>query len=680
MPPAPEPALRYPGTRAETVTTTLGGITFDDPYRWLEEDSDEALEWERAQNALAEHHLRRWPGYEPLREAIAPHVAEMVTFAPRRAGEHWFTLTPARHGLVLRVASELGAPGRILVDPATFASDRGSLDWFYPSPDGSRVAFGVSEGGREQSVLHVIETDSGRVLPERIPHASFARVAWLPDSSGFYYSAGLAPDHESPDKSVFLHRLGEAAPTKPEPVPVRTWYVQPQISPDGRYVVVLPRSGSDPRPTYLKDRAKGDRWLPFLDEQEGVFIGVFAGDRYIAVTTDGAPRGRLVSIPLVSRPERSTWRELVPESKAVLRSVSLAGDKLVLAEIVDVHSRLRILSLDGTAEEEVELPGRGTANLSTTWWGQFVMDPMVASDDGGFTFTYATFTSSPAVHRYDLCSRRLRCIKAPRFELSGVDVEQLSCTASDGAPLSAWLIRRDDAPRPGPTLIYAYGGWNVALLPSYLGALAPFVEAGGSMVFANLRGGGEHGWDWWQAGRRAKKQRTFDDLYEVAETLVERGIASKDRLAVAGASNGGLLAAVAGTQRPDLFRAVVSQVPIVEMMAYTRDAFAAGLSEEYGDPRLPEEAPWAYAYSPYHNASDGTRYPATLFVFGGEDIRCLPWQGRKTVARLQHATACDAPILLRVWPGAGHGAGLLAGPDESAEWVGFLMHQLGMTP
>ena len=344
--------------------------------------------------------------------------------------------------------------------------------------------------------------------------------------------------------------------------------------------------------------------------------------------------------------------------------MSFVGGKLVVADLISARSRIRIFSLEGQLEETVELPGEGTANVSGAWWGHIIIDPMVVAGADDFTFTFASYTRSPSVHRYDMRTRRLDEVREPQIELEDVTVEQMSCAGRDGAAVTFWVVRRSDSAQPAPAMIYGYGGWNIAFVPTYLGVFAPFVEAGGTMVFANLRGGGEYGSDWWHAGRLARKQTTYDDLYAVAESLIESGAVDRDRVAVAGASNGGLLTGVAVTQRPDLFRAVVSPVPLLDLMRYTRDAYTAECTEEYGDPRDPEEAAWVYAYSPYHNVRDGESYPATLVICGEEDVRCPTWHGRKTVARLQQATTSDAPILLRVWPGAGHLAGVLGEPGE----------------
>jgi len=259
---------------------------------------------------------------------------------------------------------------------------------------------------------------------------------------------------------------------------------------------------------------------------------------------------------------------------------------------------------------------------------------------------------------------------------------RLACVSKDGTRVPLWLVHRSDHDlgRSGPTLVYGYGGWNIAFLPAYVGGLAPFVEAGGILALPNLRGGGEYGSTWWVQGQLAYKQNTFDDLYATAETLIAAGVTSPDRLAVAGASNGGLLAAAACVQRGDLFRAVVALVPLTDMLRFPRDDYGREMSEDYGDPEDARAAQVLRAYSPYHNVRRGTRYPATLVVCAANDIRCPPWHGRKLVARLQDATSGEAPILLRVWRDAGHLAATTADAPRTAEWLGFVMAELGMTP
>jgi prolyl oligopeptidase len=658
---------------------TIGGVTFDDPHRRLEEDTPETRRWQERADGAARETIGALPALEALREATLRRRHESLASVPAKHGERWFRLSAGAPGTapVLAVGASLSDPGRALVDPNAWPGTEVSLDWFYPAPDGAYVAFGISERGDEQSVLHVVEVDSGELLPDRVAHASFGVVAWLPDSSGFFYNAGLGPDTERPQKHVFFHRLGDERPASPEPAPVREdeEFVFPQVSPDGRWVMAV-SSEVEPRPDSIRPVDGGD-WRPFLLELRGTFAGCFHGDRYLAVTTDGAPRGRLVSIPLESPGERSTWSELVPEGEGVLRSVCPAGDGLVLVDLVDTCSRIRLYSLDGRLEDEVPLPGEGTVGTRLTRYQAFC-EPMVSAADGALLFVFSTFSRPPCLYRYDLAERRLEALTPTGPEIRDVVSEFRRCTSMGGTEVSYWLVRTRRAGRagPGPTLLYGYGGWNLAFgLPTYLAELAPFVEAGGALAFPHLRGGSEHGESHWHDGRLERKQHTFDDLYAVAEALVAEGVAAPDRLGVVGESNGGLLAAAALTQRPDLFRVTVPLVPLVDLMRYTRDPYPAEFAIEYGDPADPSFAPVLHAYSPYHNVRAGERYPATLVVCGDSDIRCPAWQGRKLVARLQEANASDHPVLLRVLEHAGH---LSTTERSTPEWLAFVMAELGM--
>jgi prolyl oligopeptidase len=652
----------------------------DDPYHWLEDDSPEALAWQEAQNAVAEERLSGWRGGEQLRAAVAARRQLSLVFAPQRFGGRWFQLVADEAGRdpVLCVGERPDDCAGELIDPNDWPGTSVSLDWFFPSPDGAHVAFGLSERGSEQSVLRVVETRSGRLLPERISHTSFGVVAWLPDGSGFFYNAGLGPDTERPRKHIFFHRLGDEAPSEPEAAIVREdeEFIFPQVSDDGRWVVAV-SSDVEPRPDSIREVAGDGGWQPFLVGCPGTFAGFLHGDRYVAVTTDGAPRGRVVSISLAGPRDRSSWLELVAEGDGVLRSVSLVGEHLAIVDLIETSSRIRIYSLEGRLEDEVPLPGKGTVGLSSGP-SHVMNETMVVPDDEALLFVFSGFAHPPAVYRYAIGERQLDELIPPRSDVQGVVADLGRCIGRDGAEVTFWVVRGRDGRQPAPTLLLGYGGWNIAYgLPSYLGALAPFVEAGGTLVLPHLRGGGEHGERHWHEGRLEHKQRTFDDLYAVVEAVVARQISERDRIGLVGASNGGLLAGAALAQRPDLFRVVVPIVPLLDMLHYHRDPYAAEYAIEYGDPRDAAFARILQAYSPYHNVHDGVRYPATLVVCGDADIRCPSWHGRKLVARLEKASVGDRPILLRVVEDAGH---LTAATRSAREWLGFVMAELGMMP
>lgn len=675
--------LQLPPTPCRPTRESIGGIEFEDPFTWLEEDSEETLAWQEAQNAAAVACLRG-PGFDALRERVGSLVVANRAAAPQRFGDRWFELRPTQTGLQLVVADEPLGVGRVLVDSAAIEDPRSpaSLDWFYPSPDGSHVAYGVSFAGDEQSIGHVLEVDTGRVLDNRIPFMSNAMVSWLPDSSGFYYNAGLKPDFEDADKFIFFHRLGQTSLSDPEPLEVREQYsVFPQVSADGRYVAVI-TGEMDVRADFVKELPDGE-WRPFLNEIPEYCFGVFEGDRYVAVSMADHPHGRLVSIPIATAGDRSTWTELRAESDAVLRNVALAGNHLVLTQYRDTAAELLVLDVDGRLVAEVELPGQGTVRQTG---GDFLQvatptfdGASVSPAPGEFTFVFASLLRSPAVYRYDIRARRLEELRPPAITLSGMAVERGSARVPDGHVVHHWLVRPADCDRsrPQPTLIYGYGGWNIAFVPGFLGAFAAFVEAGGTLVLPHLRGGGEFGAAFWRDGRLARKQHTFDDLYATAEALIADRRTTARQLAVAGASNGGLLTGAAVTQRPDLFRAVVSLVPLYDMLKFDRDPYTASCVLEYGDPADPEQAAWLYAYSPYHNVREA-EYPATLIYCGANDMRCWPWHSRKLAARLQAANRGQRPILLRVVPDGGH-LTVLVVPEQVAEWLGFAIREVGLS-
>lgn len=675
-----------PSTPVEPVTETIGGITFDDPYPWLEDDTDRTLAWQAAQNAAALDRITAWPGYQDLREQIAPYVADGFIAAPRHCGDNWFSLRFAQSGPQLMVASRPDDTGQVLVDAAAMDSTRGpaSLDWFYPSPDGRLVAYGISYNGDEQSVMHLVEADSGRVLDDQIPFMSAAIVSWLPDSSGLWLNAGLAPDFENADKYLFFHRIGQGAQSPPEDLAVREQYaVFPQVSADGRYIAAI-TSEMDLRPDFIKSLPDGD-WEPFLEGLGSYAFGFFDGDDYVAVTMHGAPRGRLARIPLATGADPSTWLELVPESDAAMSNVVRAGAHLVITEYRESYAGIRVFDLQGHPVADVDLPGRGAVlqlgllgnyQPATPNLGGLTVHPA----DGEFTFVFSSPTRSPAAYRYDIGEQRLDELTPPRVVRDDLVTEDRHATAPDGHQVHYTLVHRADLDRGGPlpTLMYGYGGWNISFVPGALGIFTPFVDAGGIFVLTHLRGGGEYGEEFWHDGRFEHKQHTFDDLYAVGETLITAGTTTRDQLAVVGASNGGLLTGAAVTQRPDLFRVVVSMVPLYDMLKFLRDPYTATCVLEYGDPNNPRDARWLYAYSPYHNVHEAD-YPATLIYCGTHDMRCWPWQSRKLAARLQAANTGDRPVLLRAAEDGGH-LSVMAVPERVAEWMGFLMSELAMPP
>lgn len=657
----------------------------DGPYVWTEVETPQTIEWQRAQDARAVEDLTGWEGYPALREAVAPHLARQLgMYAPIHSGDWWFRLGFSDGGARVEAGESPVGPSRVVVDPASLG---GQLDWFRPSPDGAYVAFGLSSDGDEQSALHLVEVATGELLAERIPFTSSATVAWLPDSSGFYYNAGTDRDDVDPEKRLYFHRLGDLSAGEAEPITIREpATLFPQVSADGRWLAAV-AGEMDPRADLVKELPDGP-WRPLLDGVQGRGYGVFVGDHYVAILTDQSPQGRVVSVPVTTASDHSTWTEIVPAGDATMMALDLVGDRLVLCELVETYARLRVLRADGSDEVVVPLPGRG-AVMQMSRFGPYLtpgspwMGSCISVGTNEFTFVFSSPTASPALYEFDLRENELRVLVAAEEDRSDLVVHDRSTTAADGTILRYQVVcRRDvdlDDSTSHPTLIFGYGGFNVAFVPAYPGAFTAFVDAGGVLVLAHLRGGGEFGDTFWHQGRLTSKQTSFDDLYATAEHLISSGVTSSDRLGLVGSSNGGLMVSVAITQRPDLWRAACALVPLCDMLGFVRDTYTATCVPEYGDPGNPAQEQVLRAYSPCHNVPAEIRAPATLLYCGANDVRCPPWHARKLTAILQDRTTSDRPILLRVVADGGHQS-VKYDPGQVAEWLGFLFRELGLSP
>ncbi|HKF79172.1 MAG TPA: prolyl oligopeptidase family serine peptidase [Candidatus Dormibacteraeota bacterium] len=662
-----------PVTRCSDVVDTLHGTDVPDPYRWLEDAADpEVRAWVESQGAYSRSILDAIPERAALEARIreAMDVGSLGGAVPR--GRYRFTVDRAA-GMVQPAlsVSVAGGPPRLLVDPGPMSADgTTALDWWMPSPDGELVCVGLSEAGTEDSVLRLVRTASGEWLDDRIPRCRWSAVAFEPGNLAILYTRLPEPGTVPPGEEVFHRHVWRHVLGTDPAGDVRVFgqgrdkLDVPSIislSDDGRWTVITVSQGWDRTSVFLRDG--GGEFRPIFEGVAEKLHAWFARDRLLAITNAGAPNFRLVEID-PSHPDPEAWLEVVAESEHVLLDVEVTATSLAVHQLVDACSRVSLHRRDGTFERTLDLPPLSTA---TGLGGH--------PSSGDLLATVESFTRPAA--RWSLEGGHLERLEPPAgFEPARYPVRQVRCRSADGTEVPIFLVGRAEA--AGPTVLTGYGGFSVSRTPLWMPAAVPFLEAGGLVAVACLRGGGEYGEAWHRAGKRGRKQNVFDDFIAAAEWLVESGLATPARLGIMGGSNGGLLVGAAMTQRPDLFGAVVCRVPLLDMVRYERFKVAELWAAEYGSASEPEEFGWLYAYSPYHRVRDGVSYPATLLTTGEEDARVDPMHARKMTARLQAADP-SALVLLRVEPRAGHGQGKPTTklvPEEADVWS-FLMDRLG---
>jgi prolyl oligopeptidase len=674
----------YPPTPGGDEAEILHGESIPDPYRWLEQGDDPRTQaWTASQNALTESLLAAVPARARLRARLDELLSIGALSTPEPvAGRYFYQRRDGRQNQpVLYVREGRDGEDRVLIDPNRLdAQGTTALDWFYPSEDGRLLAYGLSENGSEQSLLHVLEVDSGAPLPDRIPRTRSADLAWLPDGSGFYYTrypaGGDVPaGEEHYHRSVFFHRLGTDSAGDPlifRPAEKEHW-PGVGLSPDGRWLVIGVARTFDQTDLYLQDLVAGTPPVPVAKDVPATFDGeVVRGRLYLRTNLD-APTYRLYVVE-PERPAREGWREIVPpRADAVLDGFRITGSTLALSYLERAASRLRLADLEGNGVREVALPTIGSLfGLSGEWDG----------DELYYGFT--SYTVPPTVYRLALPAGTTELWRRVDADLdpSRYEVRQVGYPSRDGTEVTMFVVHRSGLPRDGANPVYlsGYGGFNVSMTPAFSRSLLLWLERGGVVAIPNIRGGGEYGEAWHQGGMLGHKQNSFDDFIAAAEWLIRERYTKPERLAAAGGSNGGLLMGAVLTQRPELFGAVVIQVPLLDMLRYHRFLIARLWIPEYGSAEDPEQFRWLRAYSPYHHVRDGVRYPAVLLATAESDTRVDPMHARKMAARLQAATSSDRPVLLRLEARAGHGAGkpLNKVLDELTDTWTFVFWQLGV--
>jgi len=690
---APPPApTAPPPTRAEPVTDTFHGQQVVDDYRWLEaldRESPEVEAWTTAQNDYTRARLDGLPCRTNVEDALRPLMEIGSISAPRMRGNLYFYTerTGTQNQPQVKVREGFDGAPRVLLDPnALDAGGLISLDWMDPSHDGALLAFGISRAGSEMSELHLLDTATGRWLADEISgKVSFA--SWTPDGRAFLYSV-LRDSKDPYSREIRYHEIGTSPrfdkvllkQENPSEIPFAS------LSQDGRWLFTGLFKGwqaNDLSVMRFDDWKRTGALAPSviakgLDARTQPAATL--GDTLWATTTLDSPNGRLVRIDLNQPGEPAAWATLVAERKdAVLQGAQLARGMLALEYEQDASSRLTRISLEGKPIGDITLPGLGTASLSTE------------EERSEAFLTYTSFTEPRSIYRLDLAggaaSPTLALWARPEVPVdpSKYEVQQVRAKSRDGTMVPMFIVTKKGTTANGdnPTLLTAYGGFNVSLTPYFNPTIIPWLDAGGVWVQANLRGGGEYGESWHRAGMRGSKQNVFDDFYASAEWLIENKWTNAKRLAIEGGSNGGLLTGTAVTQRPELFAAAIVSVPLLDMLRYDKFLLAKYWVPEYGSADDAEAYGWLRAYSPYHHVRKGATYPAVFLNAGENDSRVHPLHARKMAAKLQAMAANDPatkPIMLWVDRDSGHGQGkplALRVRDEADQWT-FVMWQTGL--
>jgi len=645
-------------------------------------DNPDSLAWQQARTAEALSAIQAFKGYDKLRRQVFGYGDASARWIPVRAGDRWFQQRRVGDAELpqVTVRDAIDDEPRVLVDFNDFLFQGGrrmSSAWVCPSPDGSVLAYSLTAEGTEVNEVHLVDVVTGRELPDVVPWNVAFAPSWLPDGSGFW-CATREITATGVTMSVRRFLLGEPTTEWVAPLPTTLAFPRPEVSKDGHYVAIA-TGNTEMRIDCLI--TKDLQVVPFLTGVPGSFRGTIRDDALWALTDNGAPRGRVVRIPLDSSTDIGSWTEVLPESDDTVVDVDVMDDKLVVASLRECSVAIDVLDLPSGQRTVVPLPGKGAAGVQIARVA-YPMLPVFERGTGEITFLYSDLTSSPAVYRYVLDEQRLECLDPPAITLDGMTVSYITATSADGNAVPAHVLHRADLDlsRPHPTFLWGYGGFHLSELPSYPNGHAAWVVAGGIYVLAHLRGGSEFGADWWRQGRREHKQNTFNDFYAVAEKLIDLGWTSSDKLAIYGGSNGGLLTAVALTQRPELWAAVVSDVPAVDLLHMEREPLMYAIcKDEYGDPLVETERPWLAAIDPLTNAPR-TAYPATLVVAGANDPRCPANQARLLADRIATQRTGASPVLLRIHEDQGHGGqGAHAAADRLTEILAFCAYHTGLS-
>jgi prolyl oligopeptidase len=674
---AAQTGMKPPESRRDDVKEVIHGVTIADPYRWLEDRQSPATQaWIEAQNKYTESVLSKVPGREALRRRLTELLRVDTLTLPRERHERYFF---ARRGadqdlFVIYMREGENGKDQVLIDPHPLSPDHTtSVNLWDVSEDGSLLAYGLRRGGQDEQEIHFFDVNAHRDIPDVLSKADYFSVDLRPDGKGvyyvrfkreigprvFYHAMGTDP---SEDKLIFGEGYG------PEKI------IETYLSEDGHYLEIEVEYGSsaDKVEVYVQDAAQGGPIRTVVKDVDARFTGEVAGHTLYLLTNWKAPRNRIFGVDLTGDVSREHWRELIPESDAVIDSVYPVGGELLVNYIQNVTSRVAAYGPEGAHLRDIPLPALGTAAGIRGRWSN--KEAFLAY--GSYHIPYTIYRLDLAKKTENVWARQKVPVKSSQFEVKQVWFESKGRTR---VPMFLVYLKGLKLDGSNPVLMTGYGGFNVSMTPWFSATAVTWAEQGGVYAEVNLRGGGEFGEEWHKAGMLDKKQNVFDDFIAAAESLVQNRYTNSHKIAIEGASNGGLLVGAVITQRPDLFRAAICAYPLLDMLRYDKFLVARFWVPEYGSAEDPAQFKYLYGYSPYQHVRRGTKYPAVIFLTGDSDTRVDPLHARKMTAMMQWATGSDHPVLLRYDTTGGHSGGrsLTKQIDETTDGLIFLYWQLG---
>ncbi|MBW4684488.1 MAG: prolyl oligopeptidase family serine peptidase [Komarekiella atlantica HA4396-MV6] len=692
--PYSEKRLSYPSPRQSNQVDNYHGTLVTDPYRWLEDpDSEETKTWIEAQNKVTFGYLSEIPAREKIKQRLTKLWDYEKYGIPFKEGESlqdgsteryfYFKNDGLQNQSVLYTLETLDAEPRVLLDPNKLSEDGTiALAGLSISEDGKLLAYGLSISGSDWQEWKVRDVETGEDLGDHLKWIKFSGASWTHDHQGFFYSRYDEPNEKTQLEDVnYYQKLYYHQLSKPQSEDVliyhrpeqKEWGFSGDVTEDGRYLIISVWLGTDPKNlVFYKDLTNPNAEVVELVNQfEADYSFIDNDDSVFYLRTDlNAPRGRVIAID-TKNPASENWQEIIPQSAETLESVGILNNQFVADYLQDAYTQIKIFDLKGTFIREVELPGIGSAG---GFGGK--------RNDTETFYSFTSFTTPGTIYRYNMVTGKSEIFRQPNVDFNPNDYEtkQVFYHSKDGIQVPMFITHKKGIQLDGnnPTYLYAYGGFNASMTPSFSVSLLVWLEMGGVYAMANIRGGGEYGEEWHQAGMKEKKQNVFDDFIAAAEWLIANKYTKSAKLAIAGGSNGGLLVGACMTQRPDLFGAALPAVGVMDMLRFHKFTIGWAWTSEYGSPDNPEEFKALYAYSPLHNLKPDTAYPATLITTADHDDRVVPAHSFKFAATLQAAQAGDAPTLIRIETKAGHGAGKPTAKiieEASDKWV-FLVRTL----